>query len=112
MVTFAALRDVPQTGLSEWEYALLGGMKENLELLVGARQAGVRAVMSSSIAVSQLGNQQMMQTSATGAYYTLSGVNVPTHTDYLILKQDLQTLANDLASTRTAFDTLVSQLKA
>lgn len=112
MATFAPIRDVPQTGLSEWEYSLLGGMKENIELLTGARQAGVRAVMSSNILMQSLGNQQMLQTSTTGSYYTLSGVNVPTLTDYLQLRVDFQTLANDLYNTRSAFDTLVKQLQS
>ena len=112
MGTFAALRDVPLTGLSEWEASLLGGMKENLELLCGTRQTGVRAVMSSSIGVAALGTQGMAQTSTTGAYYTITGVDVPTLTDYLQLRQDLQTLANDLAETRNTINTLLSQMKA
>lgn len=112
MPTFAPLRDVPLTGLSEWEYSLLGGMKENLEILTGARVLGVRAVMSDTVQVAALGNQSMLQTSTTGAFYTISGVDVPTHADYLQLREDLQALANDLTYTRAAFDVLLRQLKA
>lgn len=110
--SFAPLRDIPQTGLSEWEYSLLGGIKENLELLTGTRQSGVRAVMSASILVSPLGAQKMIQLSAKGDFVTINTYNVPLLADYQLLATDVQTLANDVYYTRAAFDSLVSQLKS
>ena len=112
MATFSPIRDIPQTGLSEWEASMLGAMKENIEILINARVVGVHAVMNDQITVTALATQQMRQTLTTGGYYTISGVNVPTLDDYLQLRIDLQQLANDLAETRSAYNYLLSQLKA
>lgn len=111
MAAFAPIRDIPQTGLSEWEAAMLGAMKENIEILIGARVAGTRAVISSSVAVLALGLQSMPQVTANGNFYNISGAIVPTLADYVLLLNNVQALANDVYSTRAAFDTLLQQLK-
>lgn len=115
MANFAPIRDVPLTGLSEWEASVLNSLKENVEVLIGVRQSGVRAVMNDSVTVDLLGLQLLRQVSAQGAYYTItvgpSTVDVPTKDDYVKLITDVQALANDLAETRSKLDVLIGQLK-
>lgn len=111
-ITFSAIRDIPQTGLSEWEASTLGAMKENIEILVGTRQKNIKAVMNANITVEPMDNQEMLQITANGSYYTISGSNVPALSDYIKLLTDVQLLANDLAYTRSVLNTLISQLRS
>lgn len=112
MPSFSAIRDIPQTGLSEWEWALLSALKENLEVLMGQRQSGVKAVTTDSISVVQQDVQQMKQITAQGAGYTISGSTVPSLDDYVKLMTNVQQLANDLASLQNVLNTLIGQLRS
>jgi hypothetical protein len=96
-MTFAAIRDIPQQGLSEWEAATLNAMKENIEILAGVRRAGERAVMNTTITINTLGIQQLVQVSAT---------------DNTSLGIDIQLLANDVIETRNTLNNLIQQLKS
>jgi hypothetical protein len=53
----------------------------------------------------------MTRVTATGAGFTISGVNVPSADDYIKLVSDVQQLANDVANLRATVNTLVNQLK-
>ena len=112
MPTFAALRDIPQAGLNEWEFALLQSIKENLEILIGARQAGVRAVMTDNVAaaVRPQDNRTLVQISAVGAGYNIGGNNVPSLEDYNKLRADVQALANDVGRVQLVLNNLIQVL--
>jgi hypothetical protein len=110
---FTAIPSIPQTGLSDWQFNTLTAMKENLELLIGARgnTNATRAVVTGQIGVQPAPNQSMTQVTATGAGYTISGVDVPSLADYIKLAQNVQSLANDVANVRGTLNALISQLK-
>jgi len=111
MPTFASIRDVPQIGLSEWEYALLAALKENAETMIGTRQAGVRAIMSDQITVVVQDNQQMKQVTARGTGFNIAGNDVAGLADHVLLIQDVQGVANDVARLQNVVNTLLQQMK-
>ena len=53
----------------------------------------------------------MRQVTAKGAGFTISGQEVAGLDDYGLLLTDVQTLANDVAFTRTVLNALINQLK-
>ena len=113
MPTFAALRDIPTTGLNEWESSLLNGMKENIELLTGARANGVRAVMSDVLAsrIKAIDNLTSKQITANGAGFNIVGGSVPSLADYNLLRQDVQTLINDVSRVQNLLNNLIQALE-
>jgi hypothetical protein len=111
MPTFASIRDVPQIGLSEWEYALLAALKENVEVLMGTRQAGARAIMSDQITVVVQDNQQLKQVTAKGDGFDIGGQKVAGLADHVLLIQDVQGVANDVARLQNVVNTLLQQMK-
>lgn len=113
-VQFTPMPAVPQQGLNDLQFAILNSLKENVELLIGARgENGLsrRAVTTGDITVSNPPTQQLQRVTAQGVGFTISGVNVPGLEDYVKLISDVQTLANDVANLRQVVDILVSQLK-
>jgi hypothetical protein len=112
MPAYTPIRDIPQTGLSEWEWALLGAMKENLELLMGVRVSGTQAITSDQITTAQADNQTMKQVSAIGSGFTVSGVDVAGLEDYQKLVLDVQALANDVARIQFVLNNLLGILRA
>ncbi len=111
MANFSPIRDVPATGLSEWESTMLNAMKENIEIMTGTRQSGVRVITSDNIKVASLNPQVAAAVTGTGQFATLSGVDVPTYAEYLTLRNDVQLLMNDLYYTREAINSLLTQLR-
>lgn len=114
MTQFAAIPSVPNQNISEWQAAILSALKENVELLIGYRgsaAAGNTAIIKGSIRVNQLTSPTFSRVTATGQGYTISGQNVASLDDFGKLINDVQLLANDVATLRLAFNTLVSQLK-
>lgn len=113
MPRFAALREIPTTGLNEWESSLLGSMKENIELLTGNRVAGVKAVMTDVLAsrIKAVDNLTSRQIIAAGAGFTISGSNVPSLADYNLLRQDVQTIINDVARIQNVLNSLIQALE-
>lgn len=110
---FVSIPSIPQGGLTDWQYNTLNSLKENVELLTGARGTdnSVRAVVSGQVTVANPAAQTMTRVTATGAGLTISGATVPTLDDYITLVQNVQSLANDVASLRATVNTLVNQLK-
>jgi hypothetical protein len=88
-------------------------MKENLELLIGARGSdkSIRALTAGQVTVSNPAPQRMTQITAQGAGFTVSGVNVPSLDDYVKLASNVQQLADDVATLRATVNTLINQLK-
>lgn len=111
MPSFTPIRDIPQQGLSEWEAAVLSALKENVEILAGYRQAGVRAVTSDTITTQQIQASSYQQMLANGSGYTVSGVNVASVDDHNKLIQSVVNLAYDVTQLRNTLNALIAQLK-
>lgn len=111
--TFAAVPNIPLSELNNWQYSTLNSLKENVELLTGARANGqLRALTKAQVTVTPPPTQVMTTVSARGTGYNLSGVSVPSLEDYVQLVADVQSLANDVASLRSTVTSLIAQLKA
>jgi hypothetical protein len=110
---FASIPSIPQSGLSDWQFNTLNAMKENLELLMGARGSdnSIRAVVAGQITVDNPPTQAMQRVSAQGVGFTIGSATVPSLDDYTKLVSDVQQLANDVANLRTVVNVLVNQLK-
>jgi hypothetical protein len=111
---FTAIPAIPQQGLSDWQYLTLNAMKENVELLIGARgsnASGAVAITRGSVTVAPAPEQTMQQVTAEGAGYTISNVTVPSLDDYVRLVTNVQQIANDVATLRNTVNALINQLK-
>ena len=110
---FTAIPAIPQGGLNDWQFNTLTAMRENIELLTGARGSdnSVRALLSGQITVTNPPAQNMTRVTAQGAGFTISGATVPSIDDYGKLVSDVQQLANDVANLRATVNTLINQLK-
>jgi hypothetical protein len=111
--SFTAIPAIPQAGLTDWQYRVLSAMKEDVELLTGARASGaLRALTRSQLTVSDAPTQSLQQVTAEGVGFTISGVQVPSLDDYVKLLSNVQQIANDVAQIRNTLNTLIQQLKA
>ena len=111
---YTAVPAVPLVGVDEWQSQLLNAIKENVELLIGARGETDRASAAlnrASLNVSVPPAQTMTRISASGSGVTISGTNVPVLEDYTQLLNDVQRLANDVANLRATVEILVTQLR-
>jgi hypothetical protein len=124
---FTAIPPVPQSGTNQWEYSTLSALKDNVELLIGARgdlgYAG-RAVTKGQITVAEAPTQVMRRVTAEGVGFTvpvysgsingqLTGyVNLASVDDYAKLLSNVQQLADDVAAVRNTLNVLIQQLKA
>lgn len=110
---FTAIPSIPQGGLTDWQFNTLTAMKENLELLIGARGSdnSVRAVVAGQVTVPNPPTQTMTRVTAQGTGFTIGGATVPSLDDYGKLVSDVQQLANDVANLRATVNTLINQLK-
>jgi hypothetical protein len=113
-IRYAAIPAIPISGLTNWQGYVLSALKENVEVLTGARgtDSYSRALIKGQLTVGAAPIQNMTRVSAQGAGYTVSGVTVPSVDDYAKLISDVQTLASDVANLRTTLNTLIAQLKA
>jgi hypothetical protein len=109
--SFTPIPAVPQQGLSEAEFRTLNAIKENLELLTGARGSEAAAVLRGSVNITNIPEQQLTRTTAQGVGYTINDVNVPNYDDYVKLITDVQVLANDVALLRQLVLLLINQLR-
>ncbi len=107
---FTAIPNIPQQGLSEWHFITLNAIKENIDMLIGARGKDVSAVTRGSVTVTTPA-QTLKQVTALGTGYTINGVTVAGLTDYVKLVKDVQQLANDVASLQNTLTGLLNQLK-
>jgi hypothetical protein len=110
---FAAIPSIPQGGITDWQFSLLTAMKENIELLTGARGSddSARAILKGQLTVANPPPQTMVRVTAEGTGYIISGVAVPSIDDYSKLILDVQQLANDVANLRATLNALINQLK-
>lgn len=110
---FTAIPSIPQSGLTDWQFQTMNAMKENLELLTGARGSdnSVRALTAGQVTVNNAAEQRMTRITAQGVGFTVSGVDVASLADYLKLASNVQQLADDVASIRSTLNALINQLK-
>lgn len=110
---FTAIPIVPQEGVTSQQFSILTAMKENLELLIGARGVdnSVRAVVRGQVTVVNPAAQTMLHVTARGTGFTIGEATVPSLADYSKLMTDVQQLANDVTSLRATVSTLINQLK-
>ena len=109
---FSTIPNIPQGGgVSDWQYQTLNAIKENIDLLTGARGVIASSAVTRgmiSLAPVATGLQQL---TARGSGYTVSGVTVPSLDDYVRLVNNVQQLTNDVAALRNTVNTLITQLK-
>jgi hypothetical protein len=108
---FSAIPNIPQQGLTDWQFTTLNVMKENIELLTGARGTSSAAVTRGAVTVQNAPVQTMQRITAEGVGFTISGVTVPSLDDYSKLATNVQQLANDVAALRNTVNALINQLK-
>lgn len=106
MPQYQGIPNIPNEKIPQWQYDLLAAMKENLEILMGAR-GDTPAVTTDLIQVSAQDRQVMKQVSARGELTTSAAAGVPTGVDYIRLLNDVQFLAADVAKIQDALNTLI-----
>ena len=116
---FAGIPNIPTDGLADWQAQIFSAIKVNVELLIGIRgeaDLASAAIIRGNITVSSLSTQDMRQNSSVGRTWSgISGLpageSVADGEDFIALRADLQTLANDVAVTRETINVLLGQLK-
>ena len=109
---FPTVPNIPQgEGVSDWQYQTLNAMKDNIDLLTGARGVNASSAVTRGMANLALVPTGLQQLTARGSGYTVSGVSVPTLDDYVRLVSNVQQLTNDVAALRSTVNTLITQLK-
>lgn len=104
-VQFPAIRDVPQSGIPQWQVDLLSQLKEAVELLSGNRGTGARAVMNKNITI------------VPQSYITMTRVTALANASYsqqefLNLMNNVQELANNVVTLQNQVNELIKQLEA
>lgn len=114
MARYTPIPEIPLGGMEEWMFVTLSAMKENIDLLTGQRgesDGASTAISKSSITVQPVPEQGLKQLSATGAGFTINGVQVASLDDHVALMTDVRTLAVDVANVRATLNALIAQLK-
>lgn len=123
MASFAPIPDVPLEGLNLAESGLFKALKENVEILAGARTAGLRAITTDNITVVAQNVQQLARVTAGANGYATSYPNgaslaaqtgaivIISATDYANLIQDVQNVANDVGRLQNVVNSLIGQLQ-
>jgi hypothetical protein len=114
MARFTGIPNLPQVGVDEWQFRVLGAMKQNIELLIGTRgeqDLSSRAILKSSVSIPSAPDPSIRSVSAIGSGLTISGARVPSLADYQALVRDVQLLVNDVAALRGTVNTLLTQLR-
>lgn len=123
MASFAPIPDVPLEGLNLAESGLFKALKEDVEILTGARISNVRAITSDLVTIQPSDNQSTPRVTAGGQNFATSyagggGANLPnptilvSSTDYLKLVSDVQGVMNDLAKVQNVVNSLISLLRS
>jgi hypothetical protein len=115
MPKFQGIPAIPNEKIPQWQYDLLSAMKENIEILIGARGPG-RATTNDRVGVQAQNFQVMTQVSARGDFInTTAGLNAngaPTVADYIKLLNDVQQLATDVGKIQDALNALLNNMRA
>jgi len=119
MPRFTGIPNIPTDGLADWQAQVFSAIKENVELLIGARgeaDLASAAIIRGTIRVTSMSTQDMRATKTEGKTWSgISGLpageTVADGADFTILRDELQVLANDVAVTRATLNELLGQLK-
>ena len=107
-------------GLNLAESGLFRALKENVEILTGARVSNVRALTNDLVTIVPTDNQQLKRTTAGANGYATSYPNsaslvyplvIVSATDYAALVSDVQNVMNDLARVQNVVNSLIAQLR-
>ena len=115
MPRFTAIPEIPLGGLTDWMYAVLSSLKENVELLTGTRgePGGTSvALTKEAIRIDAAPEPTMTGVTATGEGFKIDKATVPSLDDYAKLIGDVQNLAIDVAALRATVNVLIGNLKA
>lgn len=113
-MNFAAIPSIPQGGgIDPWQFRLLTAMKQNIEILSGARDSGeFSAILKGSMSgFPKLAEMDMKQITARGEYVTISGSDVPLVSDYINLMASVQVLANDVNRLYATVNALIGAVR-
>lgn len=112
---FTAIPNLPQLGIPGEQAYVLTALKENVDLLIGAKGSKYtdsRAVTKGSVTVAPAPNPELLRVTAEGAGFSTNNVLVPDFDDYVKLIANVQTLLEDVAALRKTLNTLIQQLKS
>lgn len=110
MARFTSIPAVP-IGVDGRVSLVLNALKENVELLSGARGAtATHAVLSGQI-TTRGASGNFTGVTAQGQGFTVGGQMVAGYDDYTKLITDVQTLAADVAALRDTLNVLIAQLR-
>jgi len=134
MARFSGIPSLPQSGVEEWNLRTLGALKQNVELLTGARgetdlasKALIRSQFTVGTAPLPTITTPTSFPTVTFGYYTVkdtSGIdrfvvaydaNIGSLQNFMstaALQSDIQRLTNDIAQLRATVNTLIAQIKA
>ena len=115
MARFSGIPALPEGNIDDWQAAIIGALKQNVELLTGTRgevDEASRAILRGEITVASVPSPQFTQLSARGIAVKISNVSVPVIADYVNLIQDVQALSTDVAQLRTTLSALLDQLRS
>lgn len=111
MARFTGIPEVPTGGIPELQASLFGALKENVELLTATRgesDLASRALLVGDVSARRVGAQGMVAVqNISPEGFTHTGDDVASLIAFRGLKDDVQQLANDLATTRRALDLLI-----
>lgn len=107
---FVVVPNITQAGINPAQYALFSSLKENIELLIGARGDVTRAVVRGQVTVRAV-DKSGDGLSAQGSGVTISGAAVPTLDEYHKLLADVRRLNTELNAVRDTLNTLISQIR-
>tara|TARA_R110000803_G_scaffold58067_8_gene116267 strand:- start:813 stop:1169 length:357 start_codon:yes stop_codon:yes gene_type:complete len=115
MSRFAAIPEVPQGDIPLWQSVLFSILKENVELLTATRgefDEQSRAVVRGDITADAAPIMTLVQITARGEGFTISGSDVAGLADFVRLISDVDRLAVDVANLRDTVNHLVANLKS
>lgn len=112
MPSFQSIRDVPQSGVQQWEADILNQMKINIELLTGLSGAQGRAVTNDIVATAVADNVTMKRVTAQPTGYNISGNLVADFNQFVALINNVQELANNVVSLQAQVNDLIGRLKS
>ena len=107
-----ATPEIPSDQLTA-ESILLSALKENMELLTGTRgesDLASMAIVRGDLTVNQIGEQDMASINLSHNLTPTAFAECAPLDAFIDLRNDVQQLANDLYTTRTALDLLIKNM--
>lgn len=116
--SYRAIPDISRDAPT-WEYDVLSAIKENLEILMGTRVAGMGAATTSVETSPAATMQTQTRITAQGAGYQANSsgnlpasAQVPSLADYVKLATDVQTMMQDLTRVQAVLVALITEFRS